>query len=281
MTLVEDNLPDFELDLNLDSDPDQYLGFGTGRLAEIRSDVYLQTTALSKGQTYCLIKAQHANNVKATNVNYSTIMESQLHAAQATQPSLNYQTSYAMAITRSREASIWPSLEGSCTTATLIGEPCTVNSTSAMPRAISCPQVQTQGPISPLTIQIVKQTKAGLAPALAIDAISTPITSQAGARGGPAKSARPVTRGARGHLAYDTQQLDARTARRLLYNRTSAKLSHWRRLERVQNAESALERCAAENALLRVRLAAARGFIEQLGHPAPPATLPATPRLGV
>ena len=133
--------------------------------------------------------------------------------------------------------------------------------------------------MSPSTIQIVKQTQAGLAPTPAIDASATPIASKAGARGGPAKFARPVTRGARGQLAYDTQQLDARTAQRLLGNRASAKLSQRRRLERVQKVEAALERCAAENAELRVRLAAALGFIEQLGHPAPPATLPATHRL--
>ena len=135
--------------------------------------------------------------------------------------------------------------------------------------------------MSPSTIQIVKQTQAGLAPTPAIDASATPIASKAGARGGPAKFARPVTRGARGQLAYDTQQLDARTAQRMLGNRASAKLSQRRRLERVQKVEAALERCAAENAALRVRLAAALGFIEQLGHPAPPATLPATHRLGL
>ena len=289
MTFVEDNLPGYELDLNLDPDPEQYLVFGTGRLAEIHSDVHLRKTARSEGQAKCLIEAQHANNVEATNVNYSTAMASWLRAAQATEPSLNRQASYAIAMIGSREASIWPSLEDSCATGTLIGESCTVNSMSTMPQ--SCPQLQPRGPpatalnivssMSPSTIQIVKQTKAGLAPALAIDAISTPITSQAGARGGPAKSARPVTRGARGHLAYDTQQLDARTARRMLGNRASAKLSQRRRLERVQKAEAALERCAAENAALRVRLAAALGFIEQLGHPAPPITLPTTYRLGL
>ena len=278
MTFVGDNFPNFELDLPLDPDPIQYLVFGVGRLAEIRSVVHLQKTALSERQTNCLIETQHANNVEATNVNNSTALESQLHTAASTKPSLNRQASYAMAVI------------GSCATATLIGEPCTVNITSAMPQAVSSPQLQQRRRPAPAlnvvssissSIQIVKQTQAGLAPTPAIDASATPIASKAGARGGPAKFARPVTRGARGHLAYDTQQLDARTARRLLYNRTSAKLSHWRRLERVQNAESALERCAAENALLRVRLAAALGFIEQLGHPAPPATLPATPRLGV
>ena len=287
MTFVEDNLPGYELDLNLDPDPDQYLVFGTGRFGEIHSDVHLQKTALSE-ETNCLIKAQHANNVEATNFNYSTIVASRLHA-QATQPSLYRQASCAIAMIGSQEARRWPSLENSCATATLIGELCTVDSTSAMPQ--SCPQLQPRGPpatalnvvssMSSSTIQIVKQTKAGLVLTPAIDASDTPIASKAGARGGPAKSARPVTRGARGQLAYDTQQLDARTAQRLLGNRASAKLSQRRRLERVQKVEAALERCAAENALLRVRLAAALGFIEQLGHPAPPATLPATHRLGL
>ena len=282
MTFIEDN----ELDLTLDPDPDQYLVFDTGRLAEIHYNVHLRKTALSEEQTKCLIEAQHANNVEATNVNYSTAMASRLHAAQATELSLNRQASYAIAMIGSRETSIWPSLEDSCATATLIGESCTVKRTPK-----SCPQLQPRGPpatalnivssMSPSTIQIVKQTQAGLAPTPAIDASATPIASKAGARGGPAKFARPVTRGARGQLAYDMQQLDARTAQRMLGNRASAKLSQRRRLERVQKVEAALERCAAENAELRVRLAAALGLIEQLGHPAPPATLSATHRLGL
>ena len=286
---IEDTLPDYELDL-LGPDPDQYLFFGNGQLAKYHSDIYLEETALSERQTKCMIETQHANNVGATstNVNNASALTSQLHAAQATQPSLNYQASYAMAIIESREARIRPSLEGSCATSTLIDDSCTVNITSTMPQAVSCPQPQ--GPISASalnvvssmsssTFQIAKQTQAGLAPTPAIDASAYPIASKAGARRGPAKSARPVTRSARGQLAYDTQQLDARTARRLLGNRASAKLSQRRRLERVQKVEAALERCAAENAELRVRLAAALGFIEQLGHPAPP--LPAPPRLGL
>ena len=82
----------------------------------------------------------------------------------------------------------------------------------------------------------------------------------------------PVTRGARGALAYDTQQVDARTARRLLGNRASAARSRERRNELVKKAEEALARSAAENAELRAQLEEAVRFIEQLGY-SPPKSL--------
>ena len=86
-------------------------------------------------------------------------------------------------------------------------------------------------------------------------------------------TAPPVTRGTRGQLAYDTQQVDARTARRLLGNRASAARSRERRVERVREAEAALAQSEQEKAGLRAQLAVALGFIEQLGHAPPPAAL--------
>ena len=79
----------------------------------------------------------------------------------------------------------------------------------------------------------------------------------------------PVKRGTRGQLAYDTQQVDARTARRLLVNRASAARSQRRRAARVREAEAAVVRSELENAALRAQLAAAVRFIEQLGHVLP------------
>ena len=288
MVIVDENRLDDALDFTLHPDVDQYL-VSDGQLTEMYSDTHLQKAVLPDVQTKCLSKTQHDNNMEASRVNFSIVV-AQLHA-QATKPSLNRQASYAMAIIERGEASTSPKLAGSCATATLIGESCIVAGTSTMPQAVSRPQLQSRERpasarnmfawTSPSTTQIAKPTQPGFAPTPVIDASATPIASKAGARGVPAKSARPVTRGARGQLAYDTQQLDPRTAQRLLGNRASAKLSQRRRFERVQRAEAALERCAAENAQLRVRLAEALGLLERLGHPAPPAALPATHRQGL
>ena len=118
-------------------------------------------------------------------------------------------------------------------------------------------------------------TQAGLAPKITIDAASTSIASNAAARDDLAASMPPVRRGARGQLAYDTQQLDARKARRLLGNRASAARSQRRRAERAREAEAALARSRAENVTLQEQLAAALRIIEQLGYSAPFAALPA------
>ena len=79
----------------------------------------------------------------------------------------------------------------------------------------------------------------------------------------------PVTRGARGQLSYDTQQMDERAAKRLLDNRSSARRARERRLEHVRQAEEALRRCAAENAALRVHLGAALRLIAEMSQPSP------------
>ena len=116
-------------------------------------------------------------------------------------------------------------------------------------------------------------THAGLAPKTAIDAAS--IASKAAGRNQLAVSKPPVTRGKRGQLSYDTQQLDPRKAARLLSNRASAAQSQQRRAERAREAEAALARSRAENVMLQEQLAAALRIIEQLGHSAPLAALPA------
>ena len=82
-------------------------------------------------------------------------------------------------------------------------------------------------------------------------------------------AAPPVTRGSRGQLAYDTEQLDERTRRRLLGNRESARRAGERRRERTRCAEEALARCKAENEALRGHLAAALELIGALGLPPP------------
>ena len=88
-------------------------------------------------------------------------------------------------------------------------------------------------------------------------------------------TAPPITRGVRGQLAYDTQQMDARTAKRLLENRASAARSQQRRIERMREAEAALERTAEENSALRAQLAMALRFLEQLGYSRPTVLAPA------
>ena len=118
-------------------------------------------------------------------------------------------------------------------------------------------------------------THAGMAPNLAINAASTSIARNAAARDALTASTPPVTRGARGQLAYDTQQLDAPRARRLQSNRASAARSQRRRAERAREAEAALARSRAENVKLQEQLAAALRIIEQLGFSAPFAALPA------
>ena len=121
-------------------------------------------------------------------------------------------------------------------------------------------------------------THAGLAPNPAIGAASTSIASNVIARDDLAASAPLVRRGKRGQLAYDTQQLDARKARRLLSNRASAARSQRRRAERARDAEAALARSSAENMRLQEQLPAAL-IIEQPGYSAPLAALPATESL--
>ena len=117
----------------------------------------------------------------------------------------------------------------------------------------------------------------GLAPPPAISAAATSIVSNAGAFGNrTAASAPPVTRGTRGQLAYDTQQVDSRTAWLLLYNRARAVRSQQLLSERARGAEAALARSLAEKAALEAQLAEVLRFIEQLGYSAPSAALPAT-----
>ena len=118
-------------------------------------------------------------------------------------------------------------------------------------------------------------THAGFVSNPAINAASTSIASNIAARDDLAASTPPVRRGKRGQLAYDTQQLDARKARRLLSNRASAARSQQRRAERAREAEAALARSRAENVKLQEQLAAALRIIEQLGYSAPLAALPA------
>ena len=87
-----------------------------------------------------------------------------------------------------------------------------------------------------------------------------------------------MTRGLRGQLAYDTQRMDAQTAKRLLGNRASAARAQLRRTKRLQEVEAELERCKAENAELRAQLGLAQRFIEQLGLGVPQPT-PLSPTL--
>ena len=94
----------------------------------------------------------------------------------------------------------------------------------------------------------------------------------------PVGPAPPVTRGSRGQLAYDTQRMDAQTAKRLLGNRASAARAQQRRTKRLQEVEAALEQSKVENAALRAQLALAQSFIEQLGPGVPPPT-PLSPTL--
>ena len=94
----------------------------------------------------------------------------------------------------------------------------------------------------------------------------------------PVGPAPPVTRGLRGQLAYDTQRMDAQTAKRLLGNRASAARAQLRRTKRLQEVEAELERCKAENAELRAQLGLAQRFIEQLGLGVPQPT-PLSPTL--
>ena len=115
----------------------------------------------------------------------------------------------------------------------------------------------------------------GLAPPPAISAAATSIVSNAGAFGNrTAASAPPVTRGTRGQLAYDTQQVDSRTAWLLQYNRARAVRSQQLLSERARGAEAALARSLAEKAALEAQLAVVLRFIEQLGYSAPSATYP-------
>ena len=115
---------------------------------------------------------------------------------------------------------------------------------------------------------------AGLAPPPAISAAAPSIVSNAGAFGNrTAASAPPVTRDSRGQLAYDTLQIDSRTAW-LLYNRARAVRSQQLLSERVWGAEAALARSLAEKAALEAQLAVVLRFIEQLGYSAPSATYP-------
>ena len=114
----------------------------------------------------------------------------------------------------------------------------------------------------------------GLAPPPAISAAATSIVSNAGAFGNrTAASAPPVTRDSRGQLAYDTLQIDSRTAW-LLYNRARAVRSQQLLSERARGAEAALARSLAEKAALEAQLAEVLRFIEQLGYSAPSAAYP-------
>ena len=115
----------------------------------------------------------------------------------------------------------------------------------------------------------------GLAPPPAISAAATSIVSNAGAFGNrAAASGPPVTRDSRGQLAYDTQQVDSRTAWLLQYNRARAVRSQQLLSERARGAEAALARSLAEKAALEAQLAEVLRFIEQLGYSAPSAAYP-------
>jgi hypothetical protein len=73
----------------------------------------------------------------------------------------------------------------------------------------------------------------------------------------------PVARGARG-LAYDADQADEPTRRRLLSNRESAARSRRRRVEAEVGAASALARCEAAAAASRAEVAALRAELGAL-----------------
>ena len=77
----------------------------------------------------------------------------------------------------------------------------------------------------------------------------------------------PVTRGARGQLAYDAALADDGRRRQLLRNRESARRSRLRRGRERRLAEEALARGATENAGLRAELAAALRWIAERAPP--------------
>ena len=71
-----------------------------------------------------------------------------------------------------------------------------------------------------------------------------------------------VTRGARGQLAYDPDQLDDKTRQRVLRNRASARLARERLLERRQEERAELLRLTEMNSVLEAQLQAAMRWIE-------------------
>ena len=274
---------DIEWDSPLEPDSDQCLIDGIRRLVEIRSEnVTMSKPAWSVNENPCEDMQQESNAA-----NHSTAVASQQHTVPATKPCLSRQASYAIAISASLKTNMRPSFEGNGATATLGGESCTVDSTRNTLQVVLSPQLHPQGrPASAATAhdfvsappstttQIAQQTHASLVPTPTIGNTTTSIASHVAVRSGPAASAPPVTRVARGQLAYDTQRIDARTARRLLGNRASAARSQQRRADRLRKVEAALARSFAENKALREQLEAALRMIKQLGHSAPPAALP-------
>ena len=276
---------DIEWDSPLEPDSDQCLIYGIRRLVEIRSEnVTRSKPAWSVGETENM---QQENNA----ANYSAVVASQQHTVPATNPRLSdkatSQASYAIAISASLKTNMPPSFEGNGATTTLRGESSTVDSTKNTLQMVSTPQLLPQGrpasaaaphdfvsAPSSTTTQIAQQTHASLVPTPTTGTTTTSIASHVGVHSGPAASAPPLTRVARGQLAYDTQRIDARTARRLLGNRASAARSQQRRADRVREVEAALARSFAENKALREQLEATLRIIKQLGHPAPPAALP-------
>ena len=274
---------DIEWDSPLEPDSDQCLIDGIRRLVEIRSEnVTMSKPAWSVNENPCEDMQQESNAA-----NYSAVVASQQHTMPATKPCLNRQASYAIAISASLKTNMQPSFEGNGATATLRGESRTVYSTRNTLQVVLTPQLHPQGrPASAATphdfvsapprttTRIAQQTHASLVPTPTIGTTTTSIASHVGIRCGPAASAPPVTRVARGQLAYDTQRIDARTARRLLGNRASAARSQQRRADRLRKVEEALARSFAENKALREQLEAALRMIKKLGHSAPPAALP-------
>ena len=274
---------DIEWDSPLEPDSDQCLIDGIRRLVEIRSEnVTMSKPAWSVNENQCEDMQQEKNAV-----NYSTVVALQQHTEPVTNARLSDKASYAIAISASLKTNMPPSSEGNGETATLGSESSTVDSTRNTLQMVLTPQLLPQGrpasaaaphdfvsTFSSTTTQIAQQTHASLVPTPTTGTTTTSIASHVGVHSGPAASAPPVTRVARGQLAYDTQRIDARTARRLLGNRAGAARSQQRRADRVREVEAALARSFAENKALREQLEATLRIIKQLGHPAPPAALP-------